>query len=376
LCRLSNLYSNVFCKSVDELAVQGMADLYCRLAQEGVAGYHYVSNSPFNLFPVLTDFFATHPFPRGFSLKLKYYGGGNLINGLFEPAGERKRPGIIEVMDSFPRAKFVLIGDSGEQDLELYVAIARERPHQVLAILIRDVTSAFAARRKSAAPPPRSSTAASESSKERPSASDVDLSALNEALSEEPEAMNESSSLHVSSDDASVMNAKAKDMAKKVVKRTRSWDAPRMTLMSRMSADSGNAKEGRVDNGRTNLSRSTSSSTLPRAGVPSAGYLPDNGKSTEDVFNEMIEDVGATDSTGKLASASTEELVETQHELEVLTTQQLKLQRRAEEWVTRMMLAQRRLPPDIMLLFFQQPQEIEETIASKVREVVEHWELK
>ncbi len=30
--------SNVFCKSVDEMAVQGMADLYCRLAQEGVAG--------------------------------------------------------------------------------------------------------------------------------------------------------------------------------------------------------------------------------------------------------------------------------------------------------------------------------------------------
>jgi hypothetical protein len=27
-----------------------------------------------------------------------------------------------------------------------------------------------------------------------------------------------------------------------------------------------------------------------------------------------------------------------------------------------------------MLLFFQQPQEIEEAIASRVREVVEHWE--
>lgn len=31
-------YRNVFCKAVDEMAVQGMADLYCRLAQEGVAG--------------------------------------------------------------------------------------------------------------------------------------------------------------------------------------------------------------------------------------------------------------------------------------------------------------------------------------------------
>ena len=48
--------------------------------------------------------------------QLKYYGGRNLMNGLFEPPGDRKRPGIIDVMESFPRAKFVLIGDSGEQE--------------------------------------------------------------------------------------------------------------------------------------------------------------------------------------------------------------------------------------------------------------------
>lgn len=63
------------------------------------------------------------------------------MSSLFEPAGQRKRPSVLEVMDEFYDSPFILIGDSGEQDLELYAAIAHERPDQVAAIFIRDVTS-------------------------------------------------------------------------------------------------------------------------------------------------------------------------------------------------------------------------------------------
>lgn len=38
---------------------------------------------------------------------------------------------------------FILVGDSGEQDLELYVALARQYPANILAIYIRDVTTPF-----------------------------------------------------------------------------------------------------------------------------------------------------------------------------------------------------------------------------------------
>ena len=47
---------------------------------------------------------------------------------------------MLDVLASFPRARFLLVGDAGEQDLELYAALARERPAQVLAVFIRDVT--------------------------------------------------------------------------------------------------------------------------------------------------------------------------------------------------------------------------------------------
>lgn len=54
------------------------------------------SNSPFELLPVLSEFINVVGYPRG-SLKLKFYGGKSLFKGLWEPAGERKRAGVVEV---------------------------------------------------------------------------------------------------------------------------------------------------------------------------------------------------------------------------------------------------------------------------------------
>lgn len=79
-------------------------------------------------------------FKKG-SIKLKFYSGKSFFTSLWEPAGERKRSGIIEVLDNFIESQFFLVGDTGEKDLELYVDLARERPGQILGIFIRDVTS-------------------------------------------------------------------------------------------------------------------------------------------------------------------------------------------------------------------------------------------
>ena len=45
------------------------------------------------------------------------------------------------LFESFPSSKFLLFGDSGEQDLEVYLWITQQCPEQVLGIFIRDVTS-------------------------------------------------------------------------------------------------------------------------------------------------------------------------------------------------------------------------------------------
>jgi phosphatidate phosphatase APP1 len=55
-------------------------------------------------------------------------------------AGREKKPARIqEVLDLHPRLRFVLIGDSGEKDPEIYAAIARANPGRILAIYIREV---------------------------------------------------------------------------------------------------------------------------------------------------------------------------------------------------------------------------------------------
>jgi len=129
----------VFVRHVGELVVPGMPDLYTAMARRGVR-FHYVSNSPYELLPVLNDFFQLSGLPQG-SIKLKFYGGRSLFHGLWgESAADRKRGNVVEVMDNFPDSQFLLVGDTGEQDLELYTALARERPHQIAAIFLRDVT--------------------------------------------------------------------------------------------------------------------------------------------------------------------------------------------------------------------------------------------
>ncbi|TXT13479.1 hypothetical protein VHUM_00846 [Vanrija humicola] len=135
------VFRNVFCRKLEDICVPGINTLYEELISVGASGIHFVSNSPFELFPVITEFFQLHTFPTYYSLKLKYYGGRSIVTSLFEPAGQRKRPGIVEIMDEFKDSKFIMIGDSGEQDLEVYTSLAQERPDQVTAIFIRDVTS-------------------------------------------------------------------------------------------------------------------------------------------------------------------------------------------------------------------------------------------
>ncbi|KAG8788635.1 hypothetical protein FRC15_003159 [Serendipita sp. 397] len=137
LSGVKKIFNNVFVKGLEELIVPGMNVFYQKLYARGVR-FHYVSNSPYGLLPILTEFFQIAEMPPG-SLRLRFYGGRSLFGGLWEPAGERKRNGVEHVLNNFRDSKFFLIGDTGEQDLDLYVDLAKERPDQILGIFLRDV---------------------------------------------------------------------------------------------------------------------------------------------------------------------------------------------------------------------------------------------
>ncbi|KAJ7085850.1 hypothetical protein C8R43DRAFT_312264 [Mycena crocata] len=133
------IFHNVFVKEYTDIIIPGMGEWYTKMWRKGVR-FHYVSNGPFELLPVLADFFQVSQLPPG-SIKLRSYAGRSLFSGLLSAPAARKRAGVLDILQAFPESRFFLIGDSGEQDLELYAELARERPEQVLGVFIRDVES-------------------------------------------------------------------------------------------------------------------------------------------------------------------------------------------------------------------------------------------
>ncbi|RMZ77495.1 hypothetical protein DV738_g4440, partial [Chaetothyriales sp. CBS 135597] len=131
------IFKNTFVRDLRELTIKGVREWFTTLADMGVQ-MHYVSNSPWQLFPLLRSYFALAGLPNG-SFHLKQYSG--MLQGIFEPAAERKKGTIERIMADFPDKKFILVGDSGEADLEVYTDAVVAHPNQVLAVFIRDVTS-------------------------------------------------------------------------------------------------------------------------------------------------------------------------------------------------------------------------------------------
>ena len=64
-----------------------------------------------------------------------------MLQGIFEPTAERKRGSLDRIMVDFLERRFVLVGDSGEADLEVYTDVVMANPGRVLAVYIRDVTT-------------------------------------------------------------------------------------------------------------------------------------------------------------------------------------------------------------------------------------------
>ena len=111
----------------------GAAELYRHL--EGAAGnpFFYVSSSPWNLHTFLLGFLEHRGFPAGPLLLRDLVGDGR------SGTHEHKQHRIEEILALHPSLRFVLVGDSGEHDPEIYAEVVRRHPGRVLAVYIREV---------------------------------------------------------------------------------------------------------------------------------------------------------------------------------------------------------------------------------------------
>ncbi|CAN5443693.1 DUF2183 domain-containing protein [soil metagenome] len=124
------------------LPFAGVAAFYQAL-QKGRNGQRknplfYVSSSPWNLYDLLIDFCNVHDIPTGpFMLRdfgideTKFLKSRHLHHKLHE---------IEHIMSFYPDMNFILIGDSGQHDPEIYMQVIKDFPGRVKTIYIRDLT--------------------------------------------------------------------------------------------------------------------------------------------------------------------------------------------------------------------------------------------
>lgn len=138
--KLKMLATTVLSNEHTRLPFEGVAEFY-RALQTGASGAEnnpifYVSSSPWNLYTLLIALFEKRQIPLG-PLFLKDFGTHTIFHASDHQT--HKLENIRRVLDTYPNLPFILIGDDGEQDPQIYRRIVSEYREKIRVIYIRKV---------------------------------------------------------------------------------------------------------------------------------------------------------------------------------------------------------------------------------------------
>ncbi|MGB0930655.1 MAG: phosphatase domain-containing protein, partial [Chitinophagales bacterium] len=88
------------------------------------------------LYDLLEDFLDHNEIPKG-PIFLRDFGIHKSEQAIKYKT--HKHNEVLRILLSYPNLKFILIGDSGEKDLDIYLEVARAFPNRIVAIYIRKV---------------------------------------------------------------------------------------------------------------------------------------------------------------------------------------------------------------------------------------------
>ncbi|MCJ8166229.1 DUF2183 domain-containing protein [Pontibacter sp. E15-1] len=102
--------------------------------------FFYVSSSPWNNYDLLYHFLELNQIPQG-PLLLRDFG---IDEAKFMSTDHmsHKYKEIENILMTYPKLDFILIGDSGQQDAPIYREVVKNYPGRIMAIYIRDVNVA------------------------------------------------------------------------------------------------------------------------------------------------------------------------------------------------------------------------------------------
>ncbi|WP_234568511.1 phosphatase domain-containing protein [Rhodohalobacter sp. 614A] len=125
--------------SENRVAFEGVPELYRELTQTHKNPLLFVSGSSYNLYEMLDTFCRLNNIPKApFVLRDLGIGPSQWIK---ESSHSFKTRNIEMILDVYDKLPFILIGDSGEEDPEIYLDIHKKYPGRVMAIYIRHVHS-------------------------------------------------------------------------------------------------------------------------------------------------------------------------------------------------------------------------------------------
>lgn len=117
----------------------GVSEFYEILTNGGANPLFYVSSSDWSLNDLIKDFLSYRKIPLGPLLLKDLY--VNLKNVWKSGGGSHvhKQEKIDFLLKLYPGMRFVLIGDSGQHDPEIYASIIKRNPERVLLVYIRQI---------------------------------------------------------------------------------------------------------------------------------------------------------------------------------------------------------------------------------------------
>ena len=120
--------------------VPGMPALYQEIARArpGIP-FLYLSTGAWNVYPVLRRFLFKNGYPDG-PMLLTDWGPTN--TGFFRSGMQHKLRSLDLLRTTFPELRWLLVGDDGQHDPEIYGGFSREHPEAVEAVAIRQLSNA------------------------------------------------------------------------------------------------------------------------------------------------------------------------------------------------------------------------------------------
>ncbi|KQP01963.1 ACP synthase [Leifsonia sp. Leaf264] len=98
----------------------------------------YLSTGAWNVAPTLTRFLSRNIYPAGTLLLTDW---GPTHDRWFRSGQEHKRDNLRRLAEEFPNIKWLLIGDDGQHDEDVYREFSAERPGHVSAVAIRQLST-------------------------------------------------------------------------------------------------------------------------------------------------------------------------------------------------------------------------------------------